>query len=391
MSSAGVRPAREHLEPYALAVAAAACLFGLGVVVHEYRDVVRVFTAAAALGGFLLLLTLAVGYLLPRWARPVLPPPHAISIACVVWGMTAATGCAILANTGLGGIWAKTRGVDFADDWGAALTAPLNEETLKACGLVLLALAAAGAIRGPVDGWVYGALTGLGFQVVENLLYALNAILLDGATDPATSVDASFVARVGVTAWGTHWAMTAVAGTGIGCLVARNGRPLARRVPIAVALWLLAMGMHWFFNSPLLGRGVRETLVKVAVNLVVALLVYHVVRRRYLARFREVAAEEATTGAIRPGEAELLPRRYTRRKARTGPFPRPVRTLIGEIQRAQLALVESRIPPADPAEPVRSAELRAEIVMLRAQLAAVGRGGRTSAVRAGAEGAGPGP
>ncbi|MYV99276.1 PrsW family intramembrane metalloprotease, partial [Streptomyces sp. SID3343] len=370
MSSAGARPPREHLEPYALAAAAAACLFGLGVVVNEYRDAVRVFTAAAALAGFLLLLTLAVGYLLPRRIRPVLPPPHVTSIACVVWGMTAATGCAILANTGLGGIWAKTRGVDFADDWGAAMTAPLNEETLKACGVVLLALAATRAIRGPVDGWVYGALTGLGFQVVENFLYALNAILLDGATDPGSSVDASFAARVGATAWGTHWAMTAVAGTGIGYLVARDGRPLARRVPVAVGLWLLAIAMHWFFNSPLV-PGVRGMFVKVAANLVVALLVYRVVRRSHLARFREVAAEEAPTGAIRPGEAELLPRRYTRRKARKGPFPRPVHTLIGEIQRAQLALVESRMPRADPAEPARSAALRAEIAMLRAQLAAV--------------------
>ncbi|MGC0416654.1 PrsW family intramembrane metalloprotease [Embleya sp. AB8] len=369
MTAVVVRPPDERLAPIAMVVALLACLFGLGVTVYEYRDAVRVFPAAAALAGFLLLLTLGVGYLLPRRIRPVVAPPHGASIACVGWGMTAATGCAILANSGLGGIWAKTRGVDFADAWGAASTAPVNEETLKLCGVLLLVLIAAGVIRAPIDGWVFGALVGLGFQVMENLLYALNTILLDGATDPGASVDASFVARVGITGWGSHWAMSAVAGTGIGYLVARDGRSLGRRVPTALGCWLLAMAMHWFFNAPV-PSGWRGTLAKVAANLVIALLVYRSARRHYLARFREVAAEEAATGAIRPVEAELLPRRLRRRQVRNGPHPRPTRVLIGEIENAQLALVAGRIPRADPAEPARSERLRGEIAALRGHLRA---------------------
>lgn len=369
MSAAVVRPPGERPAPIALTVGLLACLFGLGVIGYQYRDTVRVFPAAAALAGFLLVLTLGVGYLLPRRIRPVVAPPHATSLACVGWGMTAATGCAILANTGLGGIWAKTRGVDFADRWGAAVTAPLNEETLKLCGVLLLAFAASRAIRAPIDGWVYGALAGLGFQVVENLLYALNTILLDGATDPGASVDASFVARVGITGWGSHWAMSAVAGTGIGYLVARDGRPLARRLAVALGCWLLAMGMHVSFNAPTV-FGWRGTLVKVAANLVIALLVYRAARRHYLARFRQVAAEEAASGAIRPEEAALLPRRHGRRRARSGPRPRPTRVLIEEIEEAQLALVAARIPRADPEAPARAERLRTEIATLRAHLRA---------------------
>ncbi|OPC80833.1 hypothetical protein B4N89_07600 [Embleya scabrispora] len=374
MRDGGVRPAGEPSAPVAAGVALLGCLFGLGVIVHEYRDTVRVFPAATALAGFLLLLTLGVGYLLPRRIRPVVAPPHAGSIACVAWGMTAATGCAILANTGLGGIWAKTRGVDFADRWGAAVTAPVNEETLKLCGLLILALIGSAMIRAPIDGWVFGALVGLGFQVMENLLYALNTILLDGATDPGASVDASFAARVGITGWGSHWAMSAVAGTGVGYLVARDGRPLARRVSVALGCWLLAMGMHWFFNAPL-PPGWRGMLARVGVDFVVAMLVYRSARRHYLARFREVAAEEAGTGAIRPEEAELLPRRAGRRQVRNG-RPRPVRVLIGEIEEAQLALVAGRIPRADPSEPARSERLREEIATLRAHLRARPAAGR---------------
>ncbi|MFF7242687.1 PrsW family intramembrane metalloprotease [Embleya sp. NPDC008237] len=372
MSAVGVRPAGERLAPVAATVALLACLFGLGVIAYEYRDVVRVFPAAAALAGFLLLLTLGVGYLLPRRIRPVVAPAHATSLMCVGWGMTAATGCAILANSGLGGIWAKTRGVDFADRWGAASTAPFNEETLKVCGVLILALIASRAIRAPIDGWVYGALVGLGFQAVENLLYALNTILLDGATDPGASVDASFAARVGITGWGSHWAMSAVAGTGVGYLVARDGRPPARRVAVALGCWVTAMGMHWFFNAPFLPgwRGI----VKVAVNLAIALLVYRTARRHYLARFREVAAEEAATGAIRPEEAALLPRRHGRRQARGGPRPRPARVLIREIEDAQLALVAARIPRADPRSRTSAERLREEIATLRAHL----RGGRVA-------------
>ncbi|MET7303295.1 PrsW family intramembrane metalloprotease [Embleya sp. NPDC005575] len=367
MSAFGVRPAGERFATVAVTVALLACLFGLGVIGYAYHDLVRVFPAAAALAGFLLLLTLAVGYLLPRWFRPVVAPAHATSLMCVGWGATAATGCAILANSGLGGIWAKTRGVDFADTWGASSTAPFNEETLKLCGVLMLALIVSRAIRAPIDGWVYGALVGLGFQVMENLLYALNTILLDGATDPGTSVDASFVARVGITGWGSHWAMSAVAGTGIGYLVARDGRPLGRRVAVALGCWVTAMGMHWLFNAPFL-PGWRGTVLKVAANLVIALLVYRTARRHYLARFREVAAEEAATGAIRPEEAELLPHRHGRRQARSGPRPRPARVLIGEIENAQLALVATRIPRADPQSRTLAEGLREEIATLRSHL-----------------------
>ncbi|MFE2871191.1 MULTISPECIES: PrsW family intramembrane metalloprotease [unclassified Embleya] len=388
MSAVPVRPAGERPAPIAGTVALLGCLFGLAVIGYEYLDVVRVFPAAAALAGFLLLLTLGVGYLLPRRIRPVVAPGHAASLVCVGWGMTAATGCAIPANSGLGGIWAKTLGVDFADAWGAASTAPFNEETLKVCGVLMLALIASRVIRAPIDGWVYGALVGLGFQVVENLLYALNAILLDGATDPGASVNASFVLRVGITGWGSHWAMSAVAGTGIGYLVARDGRPLGRRVVVALGCWGTAMGMHWLFNAPVL-PGWRGTVLKVVVNLVIALLVYRSARRHYLARFREVAAEEAATGAIRPEEAALLPRRRGRRQARGGPRPRATRVLIGEIEDAQLALVAARIARADPPSRPPAEDLRVEIATLRSHLRGTRTGGRPAGPDA--PGAAPGP
>ncbi|MEU8138239.1 PrsW family intramembrane metalloprotease [Streptodolium elevatio] len=352
---------------FSLWVGLAACVFGAISLGLNYFDAVRVFPAATMLAAGLLVPTLVFGYALARRVRPVRPPPGPPSVACVVWGMTAATGCAVIANTGLGAIWARTCGVQFADDWSAALTAPWNEETLKLCGVVMLTFVAARAVRGPVDGWVYGALVGLGFQATENLMYALNNILLQGATSPGGSVVGSFVVRVLLTGWGSHWAMTAVAGTGIGFLVARDGTPLARRIGIAVVFWALAMAMHWQFNAPILGFP-GGIVVKVAVNLVVALLVFRAVRRGYRARLGEVAQEEAAYDTVRPSEARTLLGRRSRVRARRIARTPTVRARIADVQERQLDLLEARLPTADPDTLEIAAELRAEVAAARARL-----------------------
>ena len=99
--------------------ALAACLFGLASLVVNYRDVARQSPAATVLALALLVPTLMFGYALARRVRPVRSPARPASLACVVWGATAASGCAIIANTGLNAVWARTHGIAFADAWGA--------------------------------------------------------------------------------------------------------------------------------------------------------------------------------------------------------------------------------------------------------------------------------
>ncbi|SCE07079.1 Protease prsW family protein [Streptomyces sp. SolWspMP-sol7th] len=113
-------------------------------------------------------------------------------------------------------MWSRTAGVDFASSWGAALTAPLNEEGIKTAGIVLLGVAFPARMRGPLDGWVLGALVGLGFQMAENWTYALNGIVGTGGTTPGDAALQSVVGRVLYTGLGSHWTMSAVAGTGCG-------------------------------------------------------------------------------------------------------------------------------------------------------------------------------
>ncbi|MWK39647.1 PrsW family intramembrane metalloprotease [Actinomadura sp. J1-007] len=194
---------------------------GLFLLAENLKGVAAEFPGDLLLAVLIEAVVALAGFGLLRRLRPIHPPPWGPSGASLAWGATAAAGCALPANGGLMAVWSKTGGTGFADEWGAALTAPVNEETLKAAGIVMLALAAPYALRGPVDGMMLGALTGLGFQVTENVIYGANSIIQSGGVEPGLSVVRTSLLRVGVTGPGSHWTMTAVAGAGIGYLVAR--------------------------------------------------------------------------------------------------------------------------------------------------------------------------
>src|SRR5919206_300842 len=106
-------------------------------------------------------------YLLDLYEREPLP----IVVAAFLWGAIAATQLAGLANAGWGLVVARIGGPEFASRWTAALTAPVVEETLKGIGVVLVFLIARDQVDDVMDGFVYGAICGLGFAVVEDVFY----------------------------------------------------------------------------------------------------------------------------------------------------------------------------------------------------------------------------
>ena len=287
--------------------AAVLCAAGLAILIWSFSGLIREFSGAAVLALCLELPVAVFGFLLLRRLRPVMSPARFWSAAAVLWGATAATGCALIANQGLTTIWADRAGITFASNWSAALTAPLNEELLKLCGVAIIALAAPGVIRGPLDGMAFGALTGLGFQVMENVSYGLNAIAEFGATNPPQAVGISAFVRIVFTGLGSHWTMTAVSGAGIGFLVARGGR--RGWLPAAGCL-LTAMAMHLFFDSP-----GPATAIKVAVNLAVVTVFYLWLRRRYRATAKRSLAAWLAAGQVSPGEAAGMLSRRSRRLA----------------------------------------------------------------------------
>jgi protease PrsW len=288
--------------------AAVVCMFGAVVLAYEFFRYVAVLPGDTAAAIAVELLLVVIGCWLAGRLRPVHAPALIWSAAAIVWGAAAATGCALLANEGLTGLWAKSAGPAFAANWAASLTAPLNEELLKVCGVVLVVLAAPRVIRGPLDGMVIGALTGLGFQAAENVTYGLNAVALGGAVDPARAVLGSAGYRIGVTGLGSHWAMTAVAGAGVGYLV-RRGRA---GLPAAFGCLLGAMAMHLLFDAPYV-----PLVAKVGVNLVAVATLYLALRRGYVARTRGFLAEQVAAGTLTRSEAaDLASRRGRQRQLR---------------------------------------------------------------------------
>ncbi len=325
--------------------AAVLCMLGAAILGVEFSRYLSVFPGPATLAVVLELPLLVVGFSVFRLLRPIRPPALIWSGAALVWGATAATGCALLANQGLISLWAKAEGVGFASNWSASLSAPLNEEVLKLCGVVMVVLAAPQAVRGPLDGMIYGALTGLGFQVVENITYGLDSIVLSGATDPDRAVTNSVLLRVGTTAIGSHWTMTAVAGAGIGFLVIRQSR--REGIALAIVCLLAAMAMHLLFDAPH-----PAVLVKVIVNFLIVGVLYLVLRDSYMTSAREVLAACAASGIVGPAEAASAISRPSRRRGLLRAQHGPERDRVRARQREVLAIAEDEIARREATEPL---------------------------------------
>ncbi|WP_116245275.1 PrsW family intramembrane metalloprotease [Nocardiopsis sp. FIRDI 009] len=322
-------------------VIATACLAGLVLQVVQFTGHIRVFPWAAVLALAFAAATFAFGFWILRRIRPVRAPDPVPSAVAAVWGMTAATGAGIVANGGLSAVWSKLLGLDVTGAWDAALTAPVNEELLKLAGIVLVAVVFPRALRDPVDGFVLGALVGLGFEVSENLVYAFQAVTRAGATDPALAVATTTVVRVGLTGLGSHWAMSAVAGTAVGLLAAARWRPERRRAVLAALLVLLAMGQHWLLDAPLFGEGIAAVLVKVAAVFASTMAVYVLVRRSYRRRMRRALAAEGEAVGMRRSAAVALVTRHGRLRAAQD-VARPEQPAVLDRQERMLAAAEDR-------------------------------------------------
>ncbi|MDT5319062.1 MAG: protease PrsW, partial [Mycobacterium sp.] len=102
--------------------------------------------------------------------------PHKLMVVAFLWGGFAATGVmAANANDAMLALYAKTFGQVWALNWGAGLAAPFNEEVAKGSGLLLLIALAQRHIRTAFDGFILGAFIGLGFQIVEDITYAMTS------------------------------------------------------------------------------------------------------------------------------------------------------------------------------------------------------------------------
>ena len=168
--------------------------------------------------------------------------PLGLFAMAFVWGAVGAIAITLLGQDLLSAPLAGALGVDDLHRFQVIVLAPLLEEPGKA--LILLLLVRTARFDSTTDGFVYGAATGLGFGMSENLIYFRSV--------SGTGDDALFA---GVLAMRTlysalmHAAATAAIGAALGYVKFRNGR---RRLAVPILGLLAALAVHALWNGLLL-------------------------------------------------------------------------------------------------------------------------------------------
>jgi RsiW-degrading membrane proteinase PrsW (M82 family) len=181
--------------------------------------------------------------------------PAALLVVALAWGGLVATAASIPGSTALEDLTAKLGSPSLAAGWGAALAAPTVEEIAKTLGVVAIVLIARAQVNSVLDGIVYGAMVGLGFQIVEDIVFAMGAVALAGNGDHIQPVIATFLLRGLLSGVWSHTLFGALAGAGIGYLVVRTDRSRRVRFGVAVLAVTGAWASHVLWNSPILDDG----------------------------------------------------------------------------------------------------------------------------------------
>ena len=267
--------------------------------------------------------------------------PWVSLVAAFVWGGLVAGGMALIGNGAIFELVTVTQGVVAAQEWGAAIAGPTTEEIAKGVGVLLILIASPRRPRTALDGFVIGAVVGLGFQVVENFGYTMNVSALEDDPGLGPLVE-MFVIRGLIAGPFSHAVYTGIVGLGIGYLVTATDRTWGRRVGMAVLAFAGAYFAHWLWNSPLLfdQLGFLSLFVKGAITLSILVVGLRVARQRDSAFF-EAGLTDVPDALCSPDEQAQLASGRTRRRARKAAKRvggRPAARAQGDLQRAQADL-----------------------------------------------------
>jgi RsiW-degrading membrane proteinase PrsW (M82 family) len=312
--------------------------------------------------------------------------PIVLLAAALIWGGVIATGLAVSANDAWTSVVGKVA-PGLVLDWGAAIVAPPVEETLKLLGVVLLFLIVPEEFDGALDGFVYGAMVGLGFTVVEDTMYFLMPVLASGVDQTGPVFDTFFIRVIGGGLYG-HVLFTGLTGMGFAYLVTSKAT-FGRRLAGFGGCFAAAFVAHAFWDSPLLDNvlasgGTAPSQFQVllwstlkGLPFLVLLGVLVVVATRSEERtFRAIVAGEPDKSLFPEADLQALGSVWARRSARIAAARRlgPAGArLTDELQAAQIeyAMVRSRGDSmTDPALEQQRRQIRA----VRAHLSGIGAG-----------------
>ena len=313
--------------------------------------------------------------------------PKLLLAAALIWGGVVATSFAAYANEAWLSILGKFATSDLTAQWGAAIVGPGVEETLKLMGVVTIFLIASSEFDGVMDGFVFGAMVGLGFTVVEDVSYFINAVAAaPGFVDQSGPVLDTFLIRiVGGGLYG-HVLFTGLTGTGFAYFATQRSAPMPKRL-IGAGLCIAAgVAAHVVWNSPWMDSVLATTgfgdpsvtqwieygALKGLPFLILLGILVSLATRSEEDNFRRIVSGEPDPAVITTDEVRSLRSLLARRRARlaAGRIRGSAgRRLTGRLQAAQIeyAMVRSRVDSlADPALETHRVKIRA----IRAELAA---------------------
>ena len=281
-------------------------VLGLGALL-----IAGIFVAVAGPGPFALVTFLAalafpLILLVVFWLDRYEPEPTHYRLAAIGWGGVVAVILSFVAESAVALVTGNESFASFA------IVAPVVEETGKGLFLVVVVLLRRQQIHGLLDGVVYGALVGVGFAFVEDILYYISALAEGGAA----GLTATVVLR-GVMSPFAHPLFTAATGLGFG--IGLTSRSTAKRIVAPVLGFLTAVTLHGIWNGSAF-YGTRNFLLAYALVMLPLLIV--IVSITIWARSREgrmlVAALQQTVqmGWTRPEEVRWVARLSDRVSAR---------------------------------------------------------------------------
>jgi len=283
--------------------------------------------------------------------------PAKLMVVAFLWGGFAATwSMAGSANAAILALYAKAFGQAWALDWGAGLSAPFTEEPAKGVGLLLLITLAPRQVRTAFDGFILGAFIGLGFQIIEDVAYALTSAGSQFGANQVGASLATIVLRM-VSGVGAHIVYSAIFCAGLIYLLGRPAEP--RRIGRGLLLMVAAMLLHGAWDtmtafaglSPLAMLGFIVAVIVTA--LVIAARVYSVTVTRERGFLRDVMAPEEARKVITASELEAMTgdhkaRRAYRRAGRTRGGRKRARYVLNAGYDLAGALATARGAETDP-------------------------------------------
>ncbi|MGI9577154.1 MAG: PrsW family intramembrane metalloprotease [Microthrixaceae bacterium] len=321
VQQSGRGPSFRFVQPHNLAfwLYVLAVLVGVIYFFDLVDDGLRAFPTAFVLAVVLWALYLVPWVLFIRHEEMYDPEPAKLAFIGFIWGGFVATfAMAIEANTAIKSLVGKMGSPELARDWGDAISAPFIEETSKAMGIVVVVLLGRRFIRTVFDGAVLGAFVGLGFQVLEDLVYSINSAVIAGPGNEIHAVFLQFLGRGFMAGLWSHALYSGLVGAGIAYFLTRTDRSSGHRYMIMILLGVAAWLLHFVWDSPFV-NGPNAAVFGWLAKLIIYPLVF-IWAIRWAARQRRdelgvILAGEVDTGTLTERDVSLLVMsRHERRK-----------------------------------------------------------------------------